>query len=219
MWLIAHAAESEGGSLAPDAQPASPAASDSRQSVAAGPVAAVSAAEDPAQWLSTRSFASAQHCVAALREERCVLWCTALGQSATELPAVLRDGTVAASRSQPSSGLLSDGSSAKGSQRGGATAGSRHASSLEAGAPATDSSDAPRRRLAVAFSGSEAEGVSRELLDAAEQLVYLPLHGAEPASALAQHSPQARRHCLGRVAMRHPHHVMRQASQQCCCSS
>jgi hypothetical protein len=127
-----------------------------------------------------RSFATAQQCIAALREEQCTLWCTALTQSAKDLHAVLRQSSVTTSRRPQASGLHPDGLSTKESQRGGVTAGvSQSSTALESDGPATDGGEAPPQRLAVAFSGSEAEGVSRELLDAADQVIYLPLHGEQ----------------------------------------
>ena len=177
VWLIGQGQQSDvvfGVSQPPDA-PASPAASEGRQSVAAGPA---SVAEDSAQWLTVRSFANAAACIAALQEQRCVLWCTALTQSAEDLYAVVREGSPMNSRSQQSSRLPADDHSGKATQPGGAiAAGVPQPSTIESGIAVSDGSEAPPQRLAVAFSGSEAEGVSRELLDAAHKLVYLPLHG------------------------------------------
>ena len=167
VWLIGQALQAEGGSQAPDA-PASPAASESRQSVAVGP-ASTAAAEDPAQWLSVRSFATAQHCIAALREEeQCTLWCTALTQAAKDLHAVLRQeqrhdlAQTASLVAAIQTVCRRRRASAEASQLASVSPAPPWSQTIQQ----TDGGEALPQRLAVAFSGSEAEGVSRELLDA-----------------------------------------------------
>ena len=157
VWLIGTAHQPEDVARLPADGPSSPANSDSRHSTA-GAAGSAAAGEDPAQWLTVRSFATTQDCVAALAGERCRLWCTDLSQSAEVLDAVLRD-------------------------RSGGGACTREPSSLAPDGLATAEDEAPARRLAVAFGGSEAEGVSQELREEAEKLVYLPLHGVRRCAA------------------------------------
>ena len=157
VWLIRQPHQPEGAARLPDG-PHSPAASEYRHSMA-GATGSAASGEDPAQWaLTIRSFVTAQQCIAAVREEQCALWCTALSQSAEVLPAVLGKRSIA-----------------KSSTRG--------SSSLAPVAPQRGDDQALARRLAVAFSGSEAEGVSQEMIDAADKLVYLPLHGGRHTAA------------------------------------
>jgi len=160
VWLIGQPHQPGGTARLPDA-PSSPTASESRHSTA-GEVSSTASGDDPAQWLTIRSFLTAQQCIAALRDERCTLWSTDLSQSAETLDAAVREGGAASARApDPGSQVPEDG-------------------------PVTGDDEAPPGRLAVAFSGSEGEGVSRELLDAADKRVYLPLHGG-------RHSPAMRR--------------------------
>ena len=103
----------------------------------------------PARWLSLRTFRSSAECVSALREDGREIWATDLAQSAERLDHVLQLCSVAGTR----------GGGAAAGGGGGEVVGT---------VPA---------RLAVVFGGSEAEGVSREMLMAAHRRVYLPLHG------------------------------------------
>ena len=158
VWLIGQPHQPGGASArVPDA-PSSPTASESRHSTA-GEMSSAAAGEDPAQWLTIRSFATAQQCIAALREEPCTLWATDLSQSAETLNTVLGEGRVSLAPAPDTGGLVPDG-------------------------PVSGAGETPLRRLAVAFSGSEGEGVSRELLDAADKRVYLPLHGGRHRAAV-----------------------------------
>ena len=151
MWLIGQPHQPEGAGRSHDG-PASPAASESRHSAADETGGSAAPGEDPARWLTIRSFPTAQQCVAALREERRTLWCTDLSQTAETLDAALAAGGVASAHAPGTCSLTPDGLK-------------------------TDHGETPPRRLAVAFSGSEGEGVSREMLDAADKRVFLPLHG------------------------------------------
>ncbi len=157
VWLIGQPHQPGYTARLPDA-PSSPTASESRHSTAAE-TSSAAAGEDPAQWLTVRSFPTAQQCIAALREERCTLWSTDLSQSAVTLDAVLCEGRAADAHGSDLGIQMPDGS-------------------------VTGDDKTPPRRLAVAFSGSEGEGVSRELLDAAEKRVYLPLHGGRHRAAV-----------------------------------
>ena len=158
VWLIGQPPQPEGNARLSDG-PHIPAAGESRHSTV-GAAGSAASGDDPAQWLTIRSFTTAQQCVAALREEQCALWCTALSQSAEVLPAVLNERSSAKARTREPSSLSPD-------------------DSLHGDNPA------PARRLAVAFSGSEAEGVSQEMLDAADKLVYLPLHGGRHSQSMS----------------------------------
>lgn len=147
VWLIGQPHQRDGSAWLPDGPP-SPAASESRHSTAAATNSAAPG-DNPAQWLTVRSFTTAQQCTAALKAERYALWCTDLSQSAEVLPAVLRGVSAAGVRTRDSSSLAPD-------------------------TLAHGEDEAPAWRLAVAFSGSEVEGLSQEMLNAADKLVYLP---------------------------------------------
>lgn len=113
---------------------------------------------DPACWLSLRRFQSGSECVSALREDQREIWATDLSQTAERLDLVLQQCGVSG---RESGGTVNGGSNEISSQM-----------------PA---------RLAVVLGGSEAEGVSRELLVAAHRRVYLPLHGRKlPVLAFRQ---------------------------------
>ena len=102
----------------------------------------------PARWLSLSTFRSSAECVSALREDGREIWATDLAQSAERLDHVLQW-----------CGVNGAGGGAAANGGGGEVVG------------------AVPVRLAVVFGGSEAEGVSREMLMAAHRRVYLPLHG------------------------------------------
>lgn len=108
-------------------------------------------ADDAARWLSVRRFQSSAECVEALRREPREIWATDLAQSAERLDVLLRRCV-----------------SARGS-------GSRRGAAADEGEGEGEAPGLPAR-VALVF-GSEAEGVSKEMLLAADRRIYLPLQG------------------------------------------
>lgn len=130
------------------------AAAAAEPAAAGGPTG--SAADDAARWLTVRQFHSTAECITALRAEqsRTEIWATDLSQSAERLDAVLRRC---------------------GAGRGGGSA-AGEGSWGSAARPGKSGRGMPGR-VALVLGGSEAEGVSQEMLLAADRRIYLPLHG------------------------------------------